>query len=91
MVLWVWVAVTATHHTIFNPSVQGRLGNLLGVRGSFGALSGFENLPKLALAIAGYAEELPRQLNGLLLRVRLENGETGDQLLGLSEWPIGDG
>src|SRR5207253_235601 len=48
------------------------------------------NLPELALAVARDGHEALALLDGVLLRVRLEQRETGDQLLGLGEGAVSD-
>src|SRR5206468_9425885 len=50
-----------------------------------------EQLADLALAVAGHLEEPLRQFDGLLFRVRREDGEPADGLLALRERPVRDG
>src|SRR5579872_91856 len=51
--------------------------------------TGFIELPQLALAFSDNAEEFPRQVDGLLLGVSLEDCEAAHEFFGLGEWTVG--
>src|SRR5580704_3416867 len=87
---WVSVAVTVTHHTIFNPPVQGprvRPGGArrLGFRGRVDARIRFVYLAKFALTLPDYLEEILGQFDGFFLGLYLEDSEAADELFGLGE------
>ena len=72
---WVSVAVTATHHTIFNPPVQGQGLAVLGLCGRVGAGVRFVYLAKLALTFPDYLEKILGQLDSFFLGPYLQDSE----------------
>src|SRR6266852_5222101 len=90
MALCGWVAVTATHHTIFNPLVHARALLCFG-REIFRP----EDLANFGLALpAGPVflvkfHEARRRFERLVFRLQLKNGKSADDFLGLGERPVG--